>query len=279
MSHNRKIGFIGLGHMGGDQVRELIKLPIDVAIYDVSPAAMAVFADRAIVATSMADTGRDADIVGICVRDDAQVMECVRELLPVMKARAVILIHSTIRPETMAIIAEQAAERGVDVLDAPVTRTESAQDGPFVFCMTGGDPDVAAGLQDILDAFSTDTIHVGPLGSAMALKICNNIASWSEILLGLEVAAIAAKANVPIDKLLTVMSRNGVLSPPMRSAIELRNAPRSAKLQESCVSLGGLGEKDLSLGEQLSADGGVQAPITTFMRSIVRSNILAIAQD
>src|SRR3546814_8107541 len=79
--------------------------------------------------------------------------------------------------------------------DAPVTRTEMGKDGPFVFCMLGGDEAVKDRVQQVLDAFSTNTMHVGPLGSAMALKICNNLVSWCEIMLGLECVDIAEAAR------------------------------------------------------------------------------------
>src|SRR3546814_5516836 len=75
---------------------------------------------------------------------------------------------------TAQAIAQRAAERGIAMMDAPVTRTEMGKDGPFVFCMLGGDEAVKDRVQQVLDAFSTNTMHVGPLGSAMALKICNN---------------------------------------------------------------------------------------------------------
>src|SRR3546814_511659 len=117
-----------------------------------------------------------------------------------MNPGSVLLIHSTIRPATAQAIAQRAAERGIAMMDAPVTRTEMGKDGPFVFCMLGGDEAVKDRVQQVLDAFSTNTMHVGPLGSAMALKICNNLVSWCEIMLGLECVDIAEAAGVPLAR-------------------------------------------------------------------------------
>ena len=218
----RSIGFIGLGSMGGDQARELAKLPISLTVFDAFDGALQRFAGRATLATKIADLGH-CEVVGICVQDDKQVNACIDELLPAMQAGSVILIHSTVRPATVIAIAERAAAQGIDVIDAPVTRTEMGNDGPFVFCMQGGDEAVKTRVQQVLDAFSTNTLHVGPLGSAMALKICNNLVSWCEIMLGLEAVDLAEAAGVPIEKLLTVMQRNGVMSPPMKGFIGFRN--------------------------------------------------------
>jgi len=271
----KKIGFIGLGSMGGAQARELAKLPIPLTVYDVMPKAMEPFAGTATLARSMAEVGEDADVVGICVQDDNQVLQCVDPLLPAMKPGSVLLIHSTVKPATIIAIAERAAATGITVLDASVSRTEMTKDGPFVFCMTGGDEAVAKRVQIVLDAFSTNTLHVGPLGSAMALKICNNLASWSAIMLGLETVSLAEAAGVPLDKLLTVMKRNGVLTPPAQSFIAAR-ANQNADVQAMMKTQAGIGEKDLSLAEALASGAHTQAPIASFIRQTIKQKITAV---
>lgn len=272
----QKIGFVGLGSMGGDQARELAKLPNQLTVYDVAPAAMDVFQGKARLAATMADAGRDSDVVGVCVRDDAQVNECAAALVPAMASGSILLIHSTVRPATVTRIAEQAAARGVHVLDAPVTRTEMTKDGPFVFCMTGGDETLAQRVQPVLNAFATNTLHIGPLGSAMALKISNNLISWCEIMIGLEAVDMAEAAGVPGDKLLTVMKRNGVMTPPMKGFIEFRNNPGDQSRRSFMASQAGIGEKDLQLAEALAEGAGTSVPITSHVRAMLRQQILDI---
>lgn len=275
----RKVGFIGLGSMGGDQARELAKLPLDLTVYDLFPEALSKFEGRATLAASMADVGVDADVVGICVRDDTQVLECVDALFPVMKRGAILLIHSTIKPKTAERIAERALPLGIDVIDAPVTRTEMTDDGPFVFCMTGGSEAAAAHAQIVLDAFSTNTMHIGPLGSAMALKICNNLVSWCGIMLGVEVANVAEAAGVPMDKLLTVMKRNGNLTPPMAGFIDFRNNPGDAARRAFFASQAGIGEKDLALAEELAAGSNAASPITSHTKTLLKKTLLSIVES
>jgi 3-hydroxyisobutyrate dehydrogenase len=271
-----KIGFIGLGSMGGDQARQLAKLPFQLTVFDAVPAALAAFEGKAILAQSIADVGADADVVGICVRDDAQVNECVDELFPAMKPGAILLIHSTIAAQTAIAIAERASVRGIDVIDAPVTRTERVATGPFVFCMTGGDEAVAAKVKRVLDAFSTNTMHVGPLGSAMALKICNNLVAWCEIMLGIEAANVAEAAGVPMEKLQTVMNRNGNMTPPMQGFLDFRSNPGDDAKRAHLASQAGIGEKDLLLAEALASGVNATAPIASLVRTILRDGILAI---
>jgi 3-hydroxyisobutyrate dehydrogenase len=272
------VGFIGLGSMGGDQARELAKLDLPLTVFDLFPKAMERFAGKATLAKDIAEVGANSDSVGICVQDDKQVLECVEPLLPAMKPGSVLLIHSTVRPATVIDIAARAAEKGVSVMDASVTRTEMTKDGPFVFCMLGGDEAVKDRVQKVLDAFSTNTLHVGPLGSAMALKICNNLVSWCEIMLGLEALDIAEAAGVPIDKLLTVMGRNGVMTPPMKGFIGFRQDPGDQTRRDMMKIQAGIGQKDLSLAAELAQQVGAASPITSHVRDFVKQKIIDVCE-
>jgi 3-hydroxyisobutyrate dehydrogenase len=271
-----RIGFVGLGSMGGKQAHELAKLPLDLVVYDTNPQSMQPFAGRATLAETLPGVATNTDVIGICVQDDAQVTACAGALLPAMKPGAVLLIHSTIKPATMIALGARATPLGLHVLDAAVSRTEMTADGPFVFCMTGGDDHIAQTLQPLLRAYATDTMHVGPLGSAMALKICNNLVSWCSILLGLEAVELAESAGVPLDKLLTVMKRNGVMTPPAQGFVAFRNNPGTPTQRALMAVQAGIGEKDLSLAEALAAHTGLATPLTTLARTRVRDTVLAI---
>lgn len=268
-----KVGFIGLGSMGYGQAMLLAKSTHDVAVFDVFPAAMTRFDGVARQASSIADVASDADVVGVCVRDDAQVNECAEQLIPAMKADSVLLIHSTVNPKTMIALAERGAERNIHVLDAAVTRTIIAQDAPFVFCMLGGDEGIAERVKPVLDAYSTDTVHAGPIGAGMAMKIANNLVSWSQIMIGLEAFELAEAAGVDTDKLLTVMTKNGVLTPPMGGFIKLRASRDKKETADLVASQSPVGEKDLSLAEHVGAGAGVSTPIGTFIRGFIQKKL------
>lgn len=271
-----KVGFIGLGSMGGDQARELAKLALPLTVFDVSSAALQRFEGRAMLARDIGEVGANSDSVGICVQNDEQVLACVEPLLSSMKPGSVLMIHSTVKPETAKDVAARTAERGIVTLDAPVTRTETTKEGPFVFCMVGGDEAVMQRVQPVLDAFSTNTMHVGPLGSAMALKICNNLVAWGEILLGIEAVEIAQAAGVPLDKLMTVMNRNGNMSPPMQGFINFLRDRGSDTMRDLIRVQAGIGQKDLALAEQLAEQVGQQPRIAGHMRGFVKDVILEI---
>ena len=271
------VGFIGLGSMGGCQARELAKLALPLTVFDKFPAAMEPFRGKATLAGRIADLG-GCDVVGICVQDDKQVTECIDELLPAMTRGSVILVHSTVRPATITALAERAAAVGVELMDAAVTRTEMTNDGPFVFCMLGGSAATMERVQPVLDAYSTNTMLVGPLGSAMGLKICNNLVSWSQIMLGLEAMDLAEAAGVPIEKLIAVMQRNGVMTPPMNGFIAFRNNPGDQTRRDLMAVQAGIGEKDLSLADELGEAVGKPSAIGAGIKRYVKQAILDVCR-
>ena len=271
------VGFIGLGSMGGRQAGELAKLSLPLTVFDKSPAAMERFRGKATLAASIAELG-GCDVVGICVQDDPQVTECCDELIPAMRPGSVILVHSTGGPATVMALAERAAAVGVTLLDAAVTRTEMGDDGPFVFCMLGGDAGTVARIQPVLDAYATNTMLVGPLGSAMGLKICNNLVAWSQIELGLQAMGLADAAGVPRDKLIAVMQRNGVMTPPMNGFIAFRNDPGDQSSRDLMAVQAGIGEKDLRLAHELGEAVGRPSTIGASVMTYIRQSILDICR-
>jgi 3-hydroxyisobutyrate dehydrogenase len=274
-----QVGFVGLGSMGGEQARLLAQAPVDLIVYDAFAPALQAFDGKAKRADSLASVGRHAEIVGVCVRDDQQVREVLEGdggLLASMSAGSVILIHSTIRPDTVVDLAANASRRGVTVIDAPVTRTVMQAGGPFVFTMTGGADEITERVRPVLEVFSTDIIHVGKLGAAMVLKICNNLVTWIELLIARQAFTLAAAGGVSTEKLATVMKRNGALTPSMAAMVEGAKRAQGSEEQRRAFleSQGRIGEKDLELAIELGAALSVPVPTAIHAREFVKNAML-----
>jgi 3-hydroxyisobutyrate dehydrogenase len=268
-----RIGFIGLGSMGGDQARLLAKAYTDLAVYDVSPAAMKTFEGKARLAKSVADAGQGAEFVGVCVRDDQQVRDVLEGsggLLAVMPPGSVIAVHSTVRPQTVIDLAAKAAARNITVIDAPVTRTVIGGEGPFVLTMTGGDEAVTQRVKPVLEKFSTDILHVGRLGAGMTLKITNNLVSWMGIVIARQAYDLAAAGGVGADKVTYVMKRNGNLSPTMEGYINSPQRMKEADRKALFESQAGIGEKDLQLAAETAAELHASLPSALHAKELVR---------
>jgi 3-hydroxyisobutyrate dehydrogenase len=265
--------------MGSKQAHLLAKLPIDLAVYDTKIEAMQPFDGAARLAKDMADLACDADAVCLCVQDDAQVNSCADSLLPAMKAGSVLLVHATITPDTMVALGVRAAHFGIDVLDAPVTRTRMANDAPFLYCPVGGEQDVMDRVQPLLDSFATHTILAGPLGAGMALKICNNLVSWCEIVIGLEAVRLAQASGVSVDNLTVLMGENGVLTPPMKIFAQFAtHTPTDRSFQNAMRNNAVVGEKDVRLAVELGRKAGIVLPMGQLIQSLVPPSLEELAE-
>lgn len=262
-----RVGFIGLGSMGGDQATLIAGGGFDFVVYDAWPAAGKRFEGRAELAASPAGVGRGAAIVGVCVRDDQQVREVLLGddgLLSTLAAGALVLIHSTVSPATIIALAAEARTRGIDLIDAAVTRSQHGQPGPFVVTMTGGDAALTERARPVLQTFSTDIIHCGELGAGMGLKITNNFIAWSHIVTFRQALNLARAGGVDIDKLKTVLEQNGNLTKvtgAILGPIIARNGrPFTAEESTFFASQGKIGEKDLDLAIAFARGAGVPLP-------------------
>lgn len=140
-----RIGVVGAGRMGRPMVRRLAEAGHEVRVLGRSAEARGALArEAAHVVTDVADVGRGADIVLVCVYTDAQVREVCLDsgLLDAMPGGAALVVHTTGSPHTVEAVAARAAARGIDVLDAPVS---------------GGPPDVAEGRVTL---FVLSLIHI-----------------------------------------------------------------------------------------------------------------------
>lgn len=120
-----RVGFIGLGSQGGPMARAIVEAGIPTTLWARRAASLEPYADTAAkTAGSPAELAADCDIVCLCVIGDDDIRElCEGEqgLLAHMKPGGVIVIHSTVHPNTCRELAEAAAQKQVSVLDAPVS--------------------------------------------------------------------------------------------------------------------------------------------------------------
>jgi len=271
-----KAAFIGLGKMGGNQARLIAEGDVELAVYDSYPPALEAFEGSARMGASPADAARGADLVHVCVRDDAQVEEVLfgdQGAAQTLAAGALVAVHSTIRIETIKSLSARLQEQGIALIDAPVSMTRQSGEGPFVFTMTGGDPAEAERARPVFECFSTDIMHVGALGSAMALKISNNLVSWVELMVGCQAQKIAAHFDVPYEKLRSVMKSNGNLTPAMETLLDMHQECAKGddpEYDEFMLSQAGIGEKDVALAIECGSAVGLQMEMAKGAHKLIR---------
>ncbi len=176
MSHTR-VGFIGVGDQGAPIARRILEGDFPLAVYARRAASLEPFRDtRATFPESVAALGAQSDVVGICVVDDAGVEEVVvaSGLLEAMAPGSAIAVHSTIHPETCRRLAARASDRGIALLDAPVSGMAEAARAGSMIIMVGGDREAFDRCLPVFETFGA-AVHLGPVGSGQVAKLINNL--------------------------------------------------------------------------------------------------------
>lgn len=266
-----RVGFIGLGQLGGLVARHLVAWRGGLVVCDVNPAAIAPFVERgATAADDPADVvARGAAIICLMVRDDEQVTSVLRALLPHAPEGTIVAIHSTIRPETAVDLAAEAARRGVVVLDAPVTGGPSGAREGTLAVMVGGPDDAVDRCREPFACFSERIVHFGEVGAATRAKIARNLITFAGYVAVGEAQRLAAASGVDLVKLGEVV----------RYSDTVTGGPGTIMLRDTAEPIGStdpwfdimshtrdLGDKDLGLAEELARQLGVEVPLTTLAR-------------
>jgi 3-hydroxyisobutyrate dehydrogenase-like beta-hydroxyacid dehydrogenase len=179
-----RIGFVGLGNLGQPMARALLGAGWEVAALDTSPDKVNACVEAGATAAERPADLAGCPVVALAVRDDAAAESVLcgdAGLLGALEPDAIVLVHSTILPGTARRLAEQAAERDVGLLDAPVSGgAERALSGDLTV-MVGGDAGVLERARPVLDAVGSEVRHVGPSGSGSAVKLANQLMMFSAL--------------------------------------------------------------------------------------------------
>mgnify|MGYP003290808732 CR=1 FL=1 len=195
-----KIGFIGLGIMGKPMVRNIMKAGYtDVLVWNRSKAAMEEVAADGAVASTPKEIGESCDVVITMLPNSPQVKEVMlgeNGVASFMKPGAVFIDCSSINPVASQEIAAVLAERGVEMLDAPVSGGEpKAIDGTLSF-MVGGKQDVFDAHKELLLTMGASAVRCGEVGAGNTTKLANQIIVACNIQALGEALMLAKKAGV-----------------------------------------------------------------------------------
>jgi len=261
------VGFIGLGQIGKPMARRLVDWPGGLTVCDAVASTTDSFASRGVyVAATPAELASRATVISIMVRDDAQVTEVLTGpdgILATAAAGTVVAIHSTVEADTPARLAAIAAERGVHVIDAPVSGGSMGAATGTLALMVGGSDDAVALAREPFGCFATLVAHLGPIGAGTRAKLARNLITFAAYSAVGEALRLAEASGVDVAQLGEVVRHSDrVTGGP--GAIMLRDtaAPLAATdgLHDIFVHTRELGEKDLRLALDLGADLGLDLP-------------------
>ena len=169
-----KIGFVGLGTMGGHMARNLAAAGHELKVFDLVPELMA-SVDGATGQDSALATAADVDVFVSMLPAGRHVAGLYGELMSTFADDTLLLDCSTIDTDTARKVAQMASERGLQMLDAPVSGgTAGAEAGTLSF-MVGGAPAALERARPLLEIMGSNIFHAGDSGAGQIAKACNNM--------------------------------------------------------------------------------------------------------
>jgi 2-hydroxy-3-oxopropionate reductase len=173
------VAVIGLGIMGSPMAVNLAKAGFDVVGYSRSGTRTGPLIEAGgAAAGSAAEAVAGADVVLTMLPDSpdvAGVLGGPDGLIASVPARTLIIDCSTIRPDVSVALADQAAKRGLDILDAPVSGGEPGAIEGTLSIMVGGSAEAFDRARPVLNAVGKTVVHVGPSGSGQTVKAANQL--------------------------------------------------------------------------------------------------------
>jgi 3-hydroxyisobutyrate dehydrogenase-like beta-hydroxyacid dehydrogenase len=195
-----KVGFIGLGAMGGPMALNLAKAGFPLVVHDIDAAKVEPLKSAgAEVAASAEAVAAAADRTIVIVETTEQAESVIigaHGIVRGAKRGHIVICMSTIDPFAARAIADRLAALDIAMLDAPVSGgTGRAQSGELSV-IAGGAHDVFAKCQDLFDVMGSRSFHVGPLGSGLAMKLVNNMLVQVNTVAVAEALVLGVKAGL-----------------------------------------------------------------------------------
>ena len=209
-----RIGFAGLGVMGGPMARHLVKAGHTVAGFNRSPDKARAWAEAngGVFAGTVSEAAEGADLFVLCVGNDDDVRQVVGEALTALKAGAVIVDHTTTSAKVAREMAALCEARGVAFLDAPVSGGQAGAENGQLSVMAGGDAEALETARPAVMAYSKAIQHMGPSGSGQLTKMVNQIAIAGVVQGLAEAVHFARAAGLDTDAAYDAVSKGAAQS-------------------------------------------------------------------
>jgi 3-hydroxyisobutyrate dehydrogenase len=199
----RRIGMVGLGDQGQPMARRYLEQGWPFAFFARRPEVIAEFSGRSGLFTpTMPELGAASDLALVIVDTDEQVIDvCIdQKIFAGMAPGSVIVIHSTVYPETCEMVAEAARPHGVHVVDAPVSGgPQRTADGELSMPIGCDDPALFDAILPALDVTAANPLRMGGLGAGQIAKLLNNLFYAAHLVTARDEAQLVFKLGLDVE--------------------------------------------------------------------------------
>jgi 3-hydroxyisobutyrate dehydrogenase-like beta-hydroxyacid dehydrogenase len=203
-----KIGFIGLGLMGGGMARHIAQTVKTIMVYDIVPEARRKFADACLVAETMEEVFGYAEVLMLSLPGSPEVEPIIDRLLATDIAGKAIIDFSTSYPKSSKKIAERVAKAGGKFLDASLTGNPARAEIGTLHAVVGGSKDDYESLLPVLQLVTEKTFYAGGPGSGNLIKLATNYLAILYINLYAEIFPLVEKNGGDLQVLFDVVANS-----------------------------------------------------------------------
>jgi 3-hydroxyisobutyrate dehydrogenase-like beta-hydroxyacid dehydrogenase len=212
-----QIGFIGLGIMGSRMAANLLKSGYSLTVYNRTPEkATPLMAKGAVWAENPVSLAGGVDILFTILADP----EAVREValgsggfLDHLRPGTIWVDSSTVNPSFTKKMAQEAHERRVRFVDAPVAGTKGPAEQAQLIFLAGGDTEDVQACQPLFDAMGKQTVHMGPNGMGTSAKMVVNLLLGDAMLAFSEALVLGQSLGIPLPGLMNLLVGGPVAAP------------------------------------------------------------------
>ncbi|MFC0471310.1 NAD(P)-dependent oxidoreductase [Halalkalibacter kiskunsagensis] len=263
----KKIGFIGLGTMGLPMAGHLLNNDYEVIAYNRSRnKADSIEKQGAIIASSPEEVAKKSEIVFTMLTADQAVEEVILGEKGIIKgahAGLIVVDSSTISPNTSKKVADILLNKGIEMLDAPVTGSEpQAIEGILTF-MVGGKKEVYEKCEPLFYVMGKQAYYMGENGSGSYTKLANNTMGAINLLSFSEAITMAAKSGVDPELFIQVVSGGGA-----RSGMMDNKGPKILNRDFSPHFMTDLIYKDLGLAADVAKELELPTPVLSLVKEM-----------
>jgi 3-hydroxyisobutyrate dehydrogenase-like beta-hydroxyacid dehydrogenase len=227
---------------------------------------------------SLAELAADCDVLTLCVGDDADVRAVMSGTLDHLQPNATVVIHSTVSPWTCTELGEVAAERGVAVVDAPVSGGRSRAIAGDLTLMVGGAEVAVTPLLPLWREYASSITHLGPLGSGQKVKLVNNYLLAAQAEITARAVSLLEHLAVPVPAAMGAIATSTGRSFHLERFVERGFTDVFGAHQGGAGRGAALLEKDVSLmGALLEGTGGHDERLEALALAGVRRALDAVA--
>ena len=226
-----RVGYVGIGNMGGPMAANLARAGNEVIIGDLNQAAVDAFTgehETARPANGLAVVGQDAEAVFTCLPNGKIVAEAVLGeggIEEGMAEGSVLVDMSSSAPMGTIALGEALAERGIRMVDAPVSGGVPRAIAGTIAIMVGGAKEDIEKVRLALETRAAD-FETSGLGSAHAMKSINNVLSATNLLVGIEALVVGKKFGLDPQNMVDILNYSGGKNSDGKQAQGVRVKPR-----------------------------------------------------